>query len=717
MMTTGPANRRRRLLAALFGAVWLAATGCAGERSADPGRFEGAPIILISIDTLRADHLPAYGYGAVKTPNIDALAAESILFENAYSHVPLTLPAHVAILTGQLPPANGVRNNIGYRYDAIKNPAITAALKTAGYESGAAVSAYVLRGVTGLSGAFDFYEDAIGSESGVALGQLQRPGSATLEVAKRWIGEREGRPFFFMLHVFEPHSPYAPTEPFRSAYASNPYDGEIAVSDELVGRFVAFLKEKGIYDRAVIILLSDHGEGLGDHGEDEHGVFLYREAVHVPLIVRLPGAMRGGERVKELVQLIDVAPTIASVTGVRPATPFAGHSLLDTSVGERPTSVYSETLYPRLHLGWSELRALTDARYQYIEAPTPELYDLVADPKQKTNVLADERRVYAAMKRELEAYGKEIIAPVNISPEEAQKLAALGYIGSTQGTGDDLPDPKEHIGEFEQIKHATRLTTEGRVGEALEIYEAVVAKNPRFADAWSLLATNYEKMGRNAEAVDAYKQALKSSDVVMYEVALSLGGLLLRMNRFDEAEEHAKLALESNSAGAHSLLARVALARGDFAVAEREATEAMSDPTMKARSSVILAQAYAKAGKTDEALRLLDSTRDEARRQGVRVELLDYARGDILATVGRNSEAETAFLAEIAGYPSNLSAYSSLAVLYLVDGKPERVDRVLEQMFAANPNRQACTVAAETLATLGNERGAAAWRKRASAMK
>lgn len=716
-MTMRPFALRVGIAVVAVVAACLGVSRCTGEKPAGTERYEGAPVILISIDTLRADRLPAYGYTGVQTPHLDAFAKEAVLFENAYSHVPLTLPAHVTILTGQLPPTNGVRNNIGYRYDATKHPSITASLKSAGYESGAAISAYVLRGATGLSGAFDFYDDVIGTEAGVALGTLQRPGNITMEIAKNWIGERTDRPFFFMLHLFEPHSPYAAPEPFGTRYATNPYDGEIAASDDLVGRFVEFLKEKGIYDRAVIIVLSDHGEGLGDHGEDEHGVFLYREAIHVPLMVKLPKGARGGERVKDVVQLIDVAPTIASLTGVKPPEGLPGTSLLDVPASERAASVYSETLYPRLHLGWSELRSLTDARYQYIEAPAPELYDLTKDPGEKTNILADERRVYAAMRKELEGYGKEIDAPVNISPEEAQKLAALGYIGSTQGTGDDLPDPKEHIGEFALIRRATRLTDEGRVGEALEIYRQVVAKNPKFADAWTLLAGNLEKMGRNDEAIDAYKQALKSSNVVVYEIALSLGGLFLRLNRLEEAEEHAKLALESNPAGAHSLLARVAIARGDFALAETEAKAAMADPTMKGRSAVILAQAYAKKGRADDALKLLESTRAEARQQGVRVEQLDFARGDIYATVGRLGEAEQAFREEIAGYPHNLSAYSSLAVVLVLAEKGSQVDPLFADMAAKNPTRQAYLVAAETYATLGDERTATFWRQKAAAAR
>ncbi|HYM60177.1 MAG TPA: sulfatase, partial [Thermoanaerobaculia bacterium] len=274
-------NRR---LAILIAVVALLATSCRrGEVSTSGKR---APVILISIDTLRADHLPLFGYKDVETPNIDALRRDGILFTNAFCHVPLTLPSHVTVLTGLLPPDNKVRNNIGYKLDPAV-PTLPGILKASGYATGASVSAYVLRGSTGLGPSFDFYDDAIASKPGTPVGSLQRSGKASEEIAARWIGENDSKPFFFFLHLFEPHSPYTPPEPFRSRFRL-PYDGEIATADAIVGDLLDFLRKRGLYDKAIIVLMSDHGEGLYEHGEPEHGIFLYREAIHVPLIVKLP---------------------------------------------------------------------------------------------------------------------------------------------------------------------------------------------------------------------------------------------------------------------------------------------------------------------------------------------------------------------------------------------------------------------------------------------
>ncbi|MFY9550584.1 MAG: sulfatase, partial [Thermoanaerobaculia bacterium] len=277
----------------------LAQTGCGRGTSA-----AGAPVILISIDTLRADHLPAYGYRKVETPNLDALRRDSVLFENAYSHVPLTLPSHVTIFTGLLPPQSGVRDNLGYALGPAP-PTLGSALKAKGYATGGAVSSIVLSHATGVSRGFDFYEDGIEpTKANQTISRVQRNGAETAALLTNWIRGRGKGPFFAFLHLFEPHSPYEPPEPYRSRYPLL-YDGEIARADEIVGGFLQDLKDRGLYDRALIVFLSDHGEGLNDHGEDEHGVLLYREAIHVPLIVKLPGSRRAGETVAAPVALVD----------------------------------------------------------------------------------------------------------------------------------------------------------------------------------------------------------------------------------------------------------------------------------------------------------------------------------------------------------------------------------------------------------------------------
>ncbi|MDQ2980124.1 MAG: sulfatase, partial [Acidobacteriota bacterium] len=303
--------RLARALATAALASWGVAAGC----SRRPEVFPRAPVVLISIDTLRADHLPAYGYRGLETPNLDRLAADALVFENALAHVPLTLPSHVSLFTGLLPFANGVRDNQGYVLSKAHTTLATY-LRGKGYATGAAISAFALSHVTGVSEGFDFYEDGVESRrSGQALGQVQRSGFQTERLLEDWIGKlRDGQPFFGFLHLYEPHSPYEPPEPFKSRYASHPYDGEIATADSIVGKFLDFLKSRKLYDRSLIVLLSDHGEGLGDHGEDEHGIFIYREAIHVPLFLKLPGRSPG-RRIAGAVGLVDVFPTVTSVLG------------------------------------------------------------------------------------------------------------------------------------------------------------------------------------------------------------------------------------------------------------------------------------------------------------------------------------------------------------------------------------------------------------------
>jgi arylsulfatase A-like enzyme/Tfp pilus assembly protein PilF len=698
----------------LFG---ILTTAC-GREQTQPMRFEGAPVILISIDTLRADHLPLYGYTRVATPHIDALRGDGILFENAYSHCPMTLPSHISMLTGLLPTEHEVRNNLGYRYDASKHRALPMLLKEHGYTTGAAVSSYVLRADTGLGAAFDFYDDAVPIATAGAASQHQRAGTATLAAAKQWISRQSSQPFFFMLHLYEPHAPYTPPEPFRSRYRDVPYDGEIATADAIAGELVAFLKERGLYDRAVIVLTSDHGEGLWDHGEDQHGILLYREVLQVPLIVKLPNAARAGERVKAPVQSIDLAPTIARLAGLDVPQAMKGADLLSAVPTTR--RIYSETFYPRIHLGWSELRSLIDEKHHYIQAPRAELYDIAADPREKTDIAAKERRVASAMRTELATYPAGIQELQNIDPEDAAKLSALGYLGSVHAsTGNQpLPNPRDMLPYLERIKAGFQLADERHFGEAVSVLRNLVKENPGLFDAWDKLGEVLVEMGQYEEAIAVYREAMSRTQRFSPEMALALGNAYLKHGQPDEAARYADLAMKSLPSPAHSLLARVALERRDFATAEREAALAIGNHNPQPATLLLMAEVKRAGGDLQGAMAATEAAARRAQELGVpALYRLDFLRGDILARTDRPDQAAEAYRREIANFPQNTQAYANLAIIYFLEGRRADVDRVFEQMVAANPHRGAYALAAQTMETFEEKNAAARWRARAAALR
>jgi arylsulfatase A-like enzyme/Flp pilus assembly protein TadD len=700
----------RRLFAC--GLFLVFAFACSRERSEEVQTYAKAPVIIISIDTLRADHLPMFGYRAVETPNLDALRRDGVLFSTAYSHVPLTLPSHTSILTGLLPPHNGVRNNLGYVLDP-KIETIASFLRRHGYVCGAAVSAFVLRGSSGLAHSFDFYDDAIANRPGVAAGALQRSGRLTEEIARRWIAERTSRRFFLLLHLFEPHAPYEPEEPFKSKFA-NAYDGEIATADSIVGEFLRDLKQRGIYDQAIIVMLSDHGEGLNQHGEPEHGIFVYREDIHVPLIVKLPGSAMAGNTISAPVGLVDVFPTIAQLLGF-PAPPrLDGRSLFESRTAAR--SIYSESLYPRIHLGWSELRSLANAQKHLIQAPTPELYNIERDPRERTNTLSDDRRTYAQMRDELTRYTDQAVLPSHIDPEEAKKLAALGYLSAPAATGSgELPDPKDRIGEISDMIRATRLLSEHRNDEAIAAFRAIVAKNPRFTDAWNELGSALEAAGRNEEASAVYKRAIETTPELAGEFGLRRAAVLLRLEQYGEAERHARLGERSNPGGAHLMLSRIALAQKNYAAAEGEARAAMADANDHAAAEVLLAQVLAQQGRVQDALPVIEQAGNEIAQEKLgNIESYHFARGDILARMNRYDEAIAEFKQEIATFPLNRQPYANLYLVYMVRNERAQAQQTLEQMARAIPGRTTMLFAAKTAAALGDARSETEWRRKAA---
>ena len=542
----------RRALAA---AALLLALACG---RAPETHFQNAPVILVSIDTLRADHLTAFGAKVVDTPAIDRLAHDGIVFENAYSHVPLTFPSHASIMTGRLPYQNGVRSNIGYKLDA-NGQSLPQLLAKNGYATGAAVSAYVLRGETGLRSIFGFYDDSMPVWESATLGAIQRPGNETVRAALGWLDKVERHPFFLFLHLFEPHSPYEPIEPFRTKYAASPYDGEIATADFYLGHFLDELQQRGLYDKALIVLCGDHGEGLGDHGEAEHGVLLYREELHVPLIVKLPGESMAGKRVAAPAQLVDILPTIIGAVGGNVPAGLPGMSLIDLARHPQTREIYSETMYPRLHLGWSQLRSLTDARDHYIESPA--------------------------------------------SSEEMARLAALGYLsGAASHTSGPPKNPRDHIQVLQQVQKTFELNQQGKYRQSVELCREILKSNPDLVDVYTQMAGDLRRLGRTDEALAAYREAIRRSPQLVDSIAIEVAKLEFDRGDLKAAEINAQQAMKLDPLDAHFVLAGVAEARHDLPRAEQQARLALP----RVPAMIMLARILTEEQKLDEALAMID---------------------------------------------------------------------------------------------------------------
>jgi arylsulfatase A-like enzyme/predicted Zn-dependent protease len=699
----------------------LLAAACGKSRSDGKAKsYPHAPVILVSIDTLRSDHLPMYGYAGVETPVLSAFRKEAILFERAYSHVPLTLPSHGSILTGTLPAVHGLRDNLGYTLNP-KVPTLGELLKKNGYATGAAVSSIVLNGGSGIGRGFDFYEDTVEpKEANQALSRVQRPGAETEALLATWLEAQSAeKPLFGFLHLYEPHTPYEPPEPYASRYSRQPYDGEIAYADELVGRLFEVLKKRGIWERAVVIVLSDHGEGLGEHGEDEHGIFLYRWALQVPVMVKLPKSEKAGVTVSTPVQLSDVFTTVVRAVGLPDVkTPDGTLSLLDLAAGAPAPArtIYAETIFPRIHFGWSDLAALLDGKWHYVEAPKPELYDLEKDPAESANLAPEKPQPFRTLRIEMEKRRAAFTAPATADPEEARKLASLGYLssGATAGSG-PLPDPKDEIFVVRDLKDGSGFFHTGRYDEAIAIFRRLLDRNPRMLDVWDLYSQSLQKLGRNEEALAALKKGIQLSPDGATHYLLAVASLCLRIGKLDEAQKHAEIARGRGDPTADEVLSRVHLARKEWDTAEASAQAALKARPNKRFPYIVLARVAVARNDLPRALELVEKCRALGEGRSVpEIQGLHYLKGDILGRMERLGEAEAEFKEEIRVFPDNLDAWSSLTALYAAKGRLADVRRTAKEMVEANPTPEAFATAAKTLSVVGDNEGAAILRSLAA---
>jgi len=518
----------------------VALGGCRGEAT----RVSTSTVVLISVDTLRSDRLPAYGYEGVETPALDRLFAESVLFERAFSHYPLTLPSHSSIFTGQLPPQHGVRSNKGF---ALPPDARTLAerLSEAGYRTAGFVSSMVLRAETGIAQGFERYDEPqapAGADSGHTFAQQR--GDRTLEAARSWLqSQPPEEKLFLFFHSFDPHTPYDAPAPFAGRYGDL-YDAEVAYADGIVGGLLEALEELGRFQGALIVFLSDHGEGLGDHIEREHGIFLYRESLQVPLAIRLPGGRRGGERIEDAAGLFDVAPTLLALLGMeRDGLP--GHAWLQGGEVESGRTLYAESSFGLEQYGWSPLRSGLRSHLHYIQAPRPELYDLEADPEERDNLLPRER-LPATLAAAVAEVGEGRRSTAAVSPEAERQLAALGYVGGAVPVDDgtDRPDPKDYIEPAMELwSLIDRIGKGSSVEVELRVKELLSRVGMRREHLSCTVARNLLVAGRAEAALEVLQPFADSEDP---ETLVALGDALTGVARFSEARRRFERALAAH---------------------------------------------------------------------------------------------------------------------------------------------------------------------------
>ena len=652
-------------------------------------------LLLISLDTVRADALGSYGYAKAQTPRLDALAAQGLRFEQATTVAPLTLPAHSSLLTGTFPASHGVRDNGGF-YLGDEQVTLAEVLRGEGYRTGAFVGAFVLDSRWGTNQGFDRYFDEfdLSEMKGGGMASVQRKGDEVIAEALRWLGEESDAPFFGWVHLYDPHTPYEAPEPYRSRFPrtrSGAYDAEIAWTDELVGRLLDGLAELGHLEDTLVVVLGDHGEALGEHKELDHGFFIYDEVVQIPLMIAGPGVP--SRVVPDQVRIVDVMPTALELLHVEAPASVQGTSLVPLSRGEElELLALSETWYPKYHYGWSELTAVRDGRYKFIQAPRRELYDLVEDPGELENLAAENSHRADALERALGELLEQVTSeaasrgPSTMDPETEERLQALGYLGGSISARnlEDRPrgDPKDKIGLFNLLRKASQDALEERIDEAIAKVQEALAEDPEIVEAYTLLARFHEKADRPEEGIKALRQALEL-DPEHHGAIFSLALAHKKEGRLEDAEIGFERALQLDPRDGKLFwnLADIRMRQERFDEAERTLRDALALDVDQPKFRLKLGECYIELERYADAERVISKAlleKPELPRAHFNLALAHEARGQI-------ERAMAEYEAEIAQTPKAFKAAFNLGKLLMMSDRPEEARTRLRESVDWNP--------------------------------
>ncbi|HKW65364.1 MAG TPA: sulfatase-like hydrolase/transferase [Candidatus Acidoferrum sp.] len=614
---------------------FLAAAPAIGGGDGRPQEAPRRDVFLITIDTLRSDHVHCYGYERIQTPSIDEIAKRGVRFAQAFTPSPITNTSHTSILTGLLPSSHGV-SDFGVRL-TVNHPTLAEILSKEGYQTAAFIGSVILDSRTlapGLDRGFEFYDNfPEKTETKSRWGRLERRGMDVVQRAENWLNARDAAPHFAWVHLYDPHDPYEPPPPYSEIYKNRLYDGEIAYADSALGQFVAYLKKKNWYEEAIIIVVGDHGEGLGEHGEDTHGIFLYDSTTHVPLILKLPKELHAGNVVEQQVRTTDILPTILDLLGIPTPPGLDGTSLkptFDTKASSQ--TVFGETDYP-IRFGWAPLRSVRSEGFKFIEAPRPELYDLSSDPGELRNgyVPWDPRtqklrKMLAELGAKSSSKGRPSSAAV--APGTLDELRALGYLGPADAHSSTdvpelslLPDPKDKIQEQNLLHVAMMASEDGRTAEARTALEKLLQLDNRSEIAVLQLA-QLEMESKNY--TDAARYLRRSSELRPddAEVAFEYGRALELRGDLPGARQALQRSLKLNpkQIAAHLLMGQVCLKSNHSKVAEDEFEAALLLEPASLEGQIGLAKALLSQKKFGDAVELL---KESATSSGDNADLFD----------------------------------------------------------------------------------------------
>jgi len=641
-------------------------------RTVAAGKAAGQNVLLITLDTTRADRLGCYGYGPGETPALDALAARGTLFEHAYSQVPLTLPSHASILTGRYPREHGIRNNNRGAL-APEVPTVAEVFKEKGYRTGAFIASYVLDSHYGLNQGFDVYNDEMTTaRMDVQPGHWQEPANVVADRALKWLDTVKGDRFFAWVHFYDPHEPYEPPEAYAGKF-EQPYDGEVAFVDSQVKRLTDWLAANKLDAKTLIVVAGDHGESFGEHGENGHSVFLYETNLHVPLIFAHPTMAAGGRRVPQLVELVDIFPTLMELFGWNPPQPLHARSLADALRGKEieDVSCYAESHHVKDTFNWAEQRSLTTPRWKYVSSTIPELFDRQTDPDEKDNLAESQPDVAKNMREALIVRYAEMIpgkaAHVDPTPSQSEALAALGYIGSNVKITPDsdefltlgLQDPKEKLILMTQVKAGMAALAKGDYDSAIQLLQHVVDECPMAVAAVTSLAQAQLQSGQ-AELVEGTVKNVYEKDKLDYAVNVVQADAAMVLRQWDKAINFYKVALGDGLpyADVNAQLGIAYRQKGDIDLAKEYLTKALTILPDFPMAHVELADMLLEQGDAPRAI--------EHYKKAIELQpqyaTAHYNLGLALKEQNRMDEAVTSFKAAIEAKPDYGDAMINLAL-------------------------------------------------------